>query len=74
MTAMIDVELSCDGPNAEFFMACPHDSKLFANSATLARRQARSEGWIQSRRRGKLVDICGICQQVSGPDVNRGAP
>jgi hypothetical protein len=74
MTAIIEAELSCDGPNADLFMACPHDSKLFGNSATLARRQARTQGWIQSRRRGKLVDICADCQRVTGPDVNRGAP
>lgn len=64
MTAIIEVELSCDGPNPNTFMDCLTHTKIFADSAKEARRLAREDGWIQTRRNGKLVDICKPCQEV----------
>ena len=64
MTAIVEVQLCCDGPNPDAFMECPRHRQIFADSAKEARRMARVDGWIQSRRNGKLIDICKPCQEV----------
>jgi len=67
MSATVEVELSCDGPNhpkMPMFGCMSKTGPLLADSAKEARREARLSGWIQSRRNGKLVDICKPCQEI----------
>lgn len=64
MTAIVEVQLCCDGPGPYLLMDCLEHKQIFADSAKEARKLARADGWIQSRRKGKLVDICPGCQEV----------
>ena len=56
------IDLDCDGPNDT---GCPYDNKIQAESVTVARMDARVDGWAQELLdNGNRIDLCHICKEV----------
>lgn len=61
MTIYKFIDLDCDGPGGR---GCPHNNKIQADSAAMARQEAKLYGWATERLdSGIRIDLCSLCKK-----------